>query len=165
MITFSVTRLSALLLLGLLVLSPQPGRAANDPLKSLTWLSGQWVGNDGPTRNEQHFMKPGDGVMLGMRRSMSPRRGADTEFMRIVAEPNGSIVYYGQPMGISTVVGYKLVESGDNMAVFASNEVAYPQRITFNRYGNNVVVAFEGPDGNGGTRSFRWTWKRAGDAP
>ncbi|MFY8094952.1 MAG: DUF6265 family protein [Niveispirillum sp.] len=165
MFTFSVSRLSGLLLLGLLMALPQAGQAANDPLKSLNWLAGQWVGRDGPTRTEQHFMKPGDGVMLGMRRSMSPVRGADTEFMRIVAEPDGSVVYYGQPMGSDSVIPYKLIESGDNMAVFANTDIAYPQRIVFNRYGGNVVAALEGPDGNGGIRRFRWTWQRAGDAP
>lgn len=161
----SVPRLSALLLLGLILALSQPGHAANDPLKSLTWLSGQWVGREGPTRTEQHFMKPGDGVMLGMRRSMSPSRGADTEFMRIVAEPDGSVIYYGQPLGSSAVIPYRLIESGDNMAVFANTDIGYPQRIVFNRYGGNVVAALEGPDGNGGVRRFRWTWKRAGDAP
>lgn len=161
----SFSRVSALLLLGLLVALPPSGQAANDPLKSLTWLSGQWVGREGPTRTEQHFMQPGDGVMLGMRRSMSPSRGADTEFMRIVAEPDGSVTYYGQPLGSNDVIAYKLIESGDNMAVFANTDIAYPQRIVFNRYGGNVVAALEGPDGNGGVRRFRWTWQRAGDAP
>lgn len=165
MSTFSVPRLSALLLLGLLMALPRSGQASSDPLKSLYWLSGQWVGRDGPTRTEQHFMKPGDGVMLGMRRSMSPSRGADTEFMRIVAESDGTITYYGQPLGSNAIIPYKLVESGDNMAVFANTDITYPQRIVFTRYGGNVVAALEGPDGNGGIRRFRWTWKRAGDAP
>ncbi|MFV3128274.1 DUF6265 family protein [Niveispirillum sp. KHB5.9] len=164
MSTFSVPRLSVLLL-GLILALPQAGHASNDPLKSLLWLSGQWVGREGPTRTEQHFMKPGDGVMLGMRRSMSPSRGADTEFMRIVAQPDGSVIYYGQPLGSREVIPYTLIESGNNMAVFANTEHGYPQRIVFNRYGGNVVAALEGPDGNGGVRRFRWTWKRAGDAP
>lgn len=160
-----MSRLFAVLFLGLFLALPQTTRAADDPLKSLSWLSGQWVGREGATRTEQHFTKPAGGVILGMRRSLSTNRGTDTEFIRISLEADGSVIYYGQPLGSPTIIPYTLVEKGENMAIFANTAHDYPQRIVFNRYGTNIVAALEGPDGNGGVRRFRWTWKRAGDAP
>lgn len=159
-----MSRLFAVLLLTLCMAAPAQARA-DDPLKSLSWLSGQWIGRDGVTRAEEHFMKPAGGVMLGMRRSLSTSRPVDIEFIRIVAEPDGRIVYYAQPLGSPHVVGFTLVESGDNMVVFANPDHHYPQRIVYNRYGRNVVAAMEGPDGKGGVRRYRWTWRLAGDAP
>lgn len=160
-----MSRLFAVLFVVLTTLAAIPAHAADDPLKQLAWLSGQWAGREGNARTEQHFMKPAGGVMLGMRRSLSTNRGTDTEFIRIVAEPDGSVVYYGQPLGLANVMPFKLVESGPNTATFVNTSIDYPQRIVFNRYGGVMVAALEGPDGHGGVRRFGWTWKRAGDAP
>ena len=160
-----MSRLFALILLAAAAAMPQTSLAKEDPLTSLSWLSGQWIGRQGPSQAEEHFMKPAGGVMLGMRRSLSTSRPADTEFIRIVAEADGRIVYYAQPLGSPTIVPFTLVESGENMVVFANPEHDYPQRIVYNRYGRNVVAAIEGPDGRGGIRRYRWTWQLAGDAP
>lgn len=160
-----MSRLFAVLFVVLTAFAAIPAHAADDPLKQLAWLSGQWVGREGNSRTEQHFMKPSGGVMLGMRRSLSTSRGTDTEFIRIVAEADGTVVYYGQPLGLANVMPFKLVESGPNTATFVNTSIDYPQRIVFNRYGGVMVAALEGPDGRGGVRRFGWTWKRAGEAP
>lgn len=160
-----MSRPLALLLLAFTLALPLSARASDNPLDALTWLSGQWVGREGANRTEEHFMKPGGGVMLGMRRSLSTTRPPDLEFIRIVAEPDGRIVYYAQPLGHPNVVPFTMIESSDDSVVFANTSHDFPQRILYNRFGNQMVATIEGPDGNGGVRRFRWTWKRAGKAP
>jgi hypothetical protein len=150
------------LLIFLCVLVPRAW--ATEPLESLSWLSGQWLGGEGGKRSEEHYMRPAGGVMMGMSRTLRPGRTPEAEFIRIEADSDGGIAYHAFPKG-QAPTRFPLVENGPNFAVFANPEHDFPQKITYRRQGEILTATIEGSGKDGAVRHLSWSWRFVGEAP
>ena len=148
----------ASLLVALPLALPPPGAAAG--LDDLDWLAGCWQGEGGGGENQECWMAPGGGTMLGVSRVIS-EQGTMFEFLRIAEEGDG-LVYLASPRG-RPAVAFRLVESADGMAVFANPEHDFPQRITYRRDGEALSARVEALR-DGEWRGFDIAWRRASGA-
>jgi hypothetical protein len=87
-------------------------------MSSLSWLSGAWVqkGADGRWA-EEYWTPPRGHIMIGA--GLSGRNGTTRSFehMRIVADGEGRIAFYGMPGG-APAVAFPLVRQEPNLVVF-----------------------------------------------
>ncbi len=150
----------------LIVGLPLPVSAAGlDDLDALAWLAGCWQGEGGGGKNEECWVAPKGGVMLGISRVISEQdavaqegRSKDTmfEFLRIAAHGAG-LAYFASPRGRSAVA-FPLVESGDGFAVFANPEHDFPQRLTYRRDGDAMTARIEAQR-DGEWKGFDVAWR------
>src|SRR5262245_38990069 len=84
-------------LIPLLVLSLFAGPVAAGA-GDLAWLAGHWCGDDNGTLNEEVWLAPRAGSLVGMHRDTRGGRLNGFEFFRIV-EDGGDLVYWAQPGG------------------------------------------------------------------
>ncbi len=149
------------LILSLLALSfALPAAAAElDDLDALGWLAGCWEGRGGGGRNQECWMPPAGGMMLGLSRVIS-ERGTSFEFLRIAAHGEG-LAYLASPRG-KEPVAFQLVESSDGRAVFTNPFHDFPQRLTYRRDGDSMTARVEAQR-EGEWRGFDVAWKRVGD--
>lgn len=151
-------------LLSLLLLLSLPVRGEPVTVEQLSWLSGQWLGQEGERRMEEHYMRPAGGVIVGMSRTVRPGREPEVEFIRIAPGPDGQLAYHAHPLGQSPA-RFPLVESGPGLAVFANPAHDFPQKITYRRTGDRLSATIEGPGKDGKPKQFGWSWTWAGAAP
>ena len=152
--------LSALLPLILAV----PVASAEPVVEDLAWLSGQWLGEEGGRRMEEHYMRPAGGVIVGMSRTVRPDRAPEIEFIRIAPGTDGRLAYHAHPLG-QAPASFTLVESAPGLAVFANPQHDFPQKITYRRTGDSLTAEIEGPGRDGTPKRIGWTWRLAGPAP
>ncbi len=135
------------------------GAAELDDLEALSWLTGCWEGRGGGGRNQECWMAPEGGMMLGVSRVIS-ERGTMFEFLRIAQEGSG-LAYLASPRG-KEAVAFTLVESSEGRAVFANPFHDFPQRIIYRRDGDTMTARVEA-ERDGAWRGFDVTWKRVSD--
>lgn len=154
----------ALSLSSLLLFLCMPVHAAEAVIEDLSWLSGQWVGQEGDRRMEEHYMRPAGGIILGMSRTVRPGKGPQVEFIRIGPDADGHLAYHAHPMG-QAPASFALVESAPGLAVFMNPQHDFPQKITYRRDGDSLTASIEGPGKDGAVKRFGWSWRLAGPAP
>lgn len=153
-----------LLLLSLLLFPALPAAAADATVEDLFWLSGQWLGEEGGRRMEEHYMRPAGGVIVGMSRTVRPERAPEVEFIRIAPGPDGKLAYHAHPMG-QAPASFPLILSEPGLAVFANPAHDFPQKITYRRTGDSLSATIEGPGKDGTVKRFGWSWRLVGPAP
>ncbi len=154
-------KLIPLVAMTLAVVLPMPGAAADlGDLGALAWLAGCWQGEGGGGKNQECWMPPEGGIMLGVSRVFSEQgtvapegrkedtvapegRKEDTmfEFLRIAPHGDGLAVF-ASPRG-KPAVAFPLIESAEGLAVFADPEHDFPQRITYRRDGDKMTARVE----------------------
>lgn len=120
------------------------------------WMSGDWVADSAGRWTEEHWSEPRAGVMLGYSRSGRGSQSREFEFLRIHADTDGVVTYWGQPQG-RTAVAFKLVSSGPTAAVFENQAHDYPTRIAYRRDRTTMTATISGPNGN---NPQSWTYQR-----
>ena len=131
--------------------------AAPPSVSDLAWLAGSWCAESDTATAEEHWVAPHGGVLLGLHRDVRAGRGAFFEYLRIVEE-DGAVVYYASPAG-RPATPFRLVELTGEKAVFANPEHDFPQRIIYERDGDQLKATIEGEVG-GETRASAWRWKK-----
>ena len=126
-------------------------------IEKLIWLSGSWVGTQGDTYTEEHWIEPRGGMMLAVNRTSNGDSGK-FEFLRIQQKKNGSISLLASPAG-RPEIEFEMTETGNNKVVFENAKHDFPQKITYQRNENTMHVRIEAVD-NGRTRKIEWTWQR-----
>ncbi|OYQ32374.1 hypothetical protein CHU95_16355 [Niveispirillum lacus] len=154
----------ALFLAGLLLLAAPTALSAEPVIDDLSWLAGQWVGQDGDRRIEEHYMRPAGGIILGMSRTVRPGKAPEAEFIRIGPDAAGQLAYHAHPLG-QAPASFALIESMPGLAIFANPHHDFPQKITYRRTGDSLTATIEGPVKGGGVKRFGWSWRLAGSAP
>ncbi len=151
-------KLAPFAVLALVVVLPLPVAAA-DPgdLAALGWLAGCWEGRGGGGRNQECWMPPAGGMMLGVSRVMS-QRGTMFEFLRIGAHGEG-LAYLASPRG-KEAVAFTLVEHDDGRVVFSNPFHDFPQRIIYELDGDALTARVEA-ERDGEWRGFDVAWRRA----
>ena len=133
------------------------GAAGPEPpsVDRLGWLAGEWVSESNDRWTEEQWSAPRGGLMLGIGRSGKSDRAMGFEFMRIAAEADGSVIFWGAPGG-QRPVPFRLVEQDDGHAVFENPRHDFPKRVSYRRDGNRLVATVSGA----GDASQSWTYRR-----
>jgi len=136
-------------------------------MRDLVWLSGYWeteqsYPRNGPHWTEEFWSRPARGLMVGLRRE---ERGFDRgrrtlDNMRIEQEHDAIRLY--QTLDPGTVRTYQLVRSSDREAVFENPGPEFPQRLTYRRDGDSVIVMISRMDGSD---QQDWTYRRVPAEP
>jgi Domain of unknown function (DUF6265) len=129
--------------------------AADGPadLGELEWLAGIWVAETGRSWTEERWAPARGGVMLGTSLSGKGEAASGYEFMRIAADGEGRIAFWGAPEG-KPAVPFRLVSAQRGEAVFENPTHDFPTRIVYRRTGSGMTATVSGPDG-----ANRQTWR------
>ncbi|MDX1385586.1 MAG: DUF6265 family protein [Thermoanaerobaculia bacterium] len=136
--------------------APEPvtAAAADAGLAALDWLAGCWEGDGG----EECWLAAGGGMMLGVNRSPEKDGRSGFEFLRIVEEEDGRLVYLASPSGRHPPTPFAAIEVGEQRVVFANPEHDFPRRIAYWLDEDGTLHARVEADGEG----FELLWRRRG---
>ncbi len=134
---------------------PEPAPAT---LADMAWLAGAWVGTRGTSSVEERWGPPRAIVMLGTSSTVKGDRLTAFEFLRIV-ERDGSLVYKAQPGG-NPPTEFVLTEMSDGRFVFDNPRHDSPQRIVYERSGDDALTATIGWIHGGTPTRFEFTRER-----
>lgn len=131
--------------------------ATTSDISSLSWLSGAWTqkGADGRWA-EEYWTPPRGHIMIGAGLTGQGGKTRSFEHMRIVADGEGRIAFYGMPGG-APAVAFPLVRQEPNLIVFENPAHDYPQRISYRLNGKQLIATTSKIDGSS-TES--WTYDR-----
>ena len=139
--------------------APAPAPATPTDVADLGWLAGRWQSVDGDNWVEENWVAPRAGIMLGTSRTGRGEVIAEFEFLRVQAADDGVPSYFGQPRG-RPAVAFRLIHSGPTSAMFENAAHDYPQRIGYQRDGDNLTATISMADGS---NAMSWTYRHAGD--
>ena len=125
-------------------------------VKDLAWLSGVWVAREGDRWTEDYWTPPRGGIMIGAGLTGRGDRAGAFEHMRIMADQDGRVGFYGMPGG-APAVRFPLVKSGRGEAVFENAAHDYPQRIRYRLEAGTLTATVSLLDGS---RAQSWAFKR-----
>ncbi|MCB0826424.1 MAG: hypothetical protein KDC26_09560 [Armatimonadetes bacterium] len=127
-------------------------------LDDLEFLVGHWV-SEREDENEELWMEPKAGIMLGLNRSLRKSGEATYEFLRIELRDD-EIFYVASPKGQATTE-FDLAELGENRAVFTNPEHDFPQRLEYTRDGDILSAQVSGlRDGKPSEFTLTWTLQK-----
>jgi hypothetical protein len=142
---------------------PASRAAAECTVDTLVWLAGSWSAMQGEVRQEEHWMAPRAGVMVGMNRIASGKKLSGFEFFRIEQRADG--VYYVSSPGGRPPTPFKLTECGPRRVVFEKPDHDFPQRVIYRRdHPDTLHARIEGTL-KGTFRSADWAWTRGALGP
>lgn len=120
------------------------------------WLAGSWCGGRGDTRIEEVWLRPGGGLMLGMSRTGGPRR-TEFEHLRIETQ-GGTLVYQAQPQG-RPAVPFTIGRQGADFVEFDNPQHDFPQRIRYQRQGDQLRAEISGPGRDGQLKTIAFDYR------
>ena len=135
--------------------APMAAIGATGDLQRLSWLSGSWSSEDEAPFTEEHWTAPSTNLVLGINRVTSQGFTKHHEQLRIEKRPEG-IYFVASPSGQETTA-FRLIEQGENYAVFENAAHDYPKRITYRRMGDSLAVRIEGEPG---VQVAEWSWRQ-----
>jgi hypothetical protein len=129
--------------------------ASRAELARLQWLAGTWSGESGGVWHQELWLPAKGGTMLGLHHEV--QQGIDRtltfEYLRVEAREEG-VYYVASPMG-RTATAFALDEMGEQSVTFANLEHDFPQRIRYERKGDELLARAEGQ----GSSPLSWRWK------
>lgn len=157
-----MTRLFLTIALFLLApVSSAHAQPAKPSINDLSWLAGCWEANVRGRKVNEHWMKPGGGIMLGMARTVSQGKAAEFEFTQIREDKDGSIYYVAKPSGQAEASFKLVILKNKKMAVFENPQHDFPQRIIYSRLSDGSLFARVEATVNGQLRGIDYPYKRA----
>jgi hypothetical protein len=131
-------------------------------IEGLAWMTGYWKSDERGVVNEECWLAPGSGVMLGLHRDTFEDGRMEFEYLRIMETGNG-VVYYATPRGYETtkftLTAYTN-KDGVRQAVFENPDHDFPRQIRYTLNGDRLTAEAEGQD-DGQTVVEVWTWTRS----
>ncbi len=129
--------------------------ASRAELARLDWISGTWTGEGGGVWHQELWLPAKGGTMLGLHHEV--QQGIDRtlsfEYLRIEAREDG--VFYVASPGGRTSTSFALEELGERMVTFTNPAHDFPQRIRYERKGDELLARVEGV----GSSPLSWRWK------
>ena len=125
-----------------LIAGPTRAAAQQTPnvVNTLSWISGCWQQKSANGRlNEEQWMAPRGGTMLGMARTVRGDSLVEYEQLRI-SERAGKAVYHAMPSG-QPPADFTAAAVSDTLVVFENPQHDYPQRIIYRKRGADSIVA------------------------
>ena len=123
----------------------------------LSFMQGSWCGGSGGATEEEVWLAPRGGLLVGMHRDVRPGRPVAFEFLRIELAPGGT-AYVAQPQG-RPPVRFALSSHGPRFVLFANPAHDFPKRIRYERVDDDTLTA-RVDAGADGDREQRFTWRR-----
>ena len=158
-----MSRSSVLVALMLVTMSSTKAVADGCAVDSLSWMAGSWSATRNGIREEEHWMAPRAGVLVGMNRIASDTKLRGFEYFRIETRADG--VYYVSSPGGQPPTPFKLKECGPGRVVFEKLDHDFPQRVLYRRAHPDTRHARIEGTLKGVLRSSEWTWTRGALAP
>jgi len=131
--------------------------AMSNDLEGLRFMEGDWRGESGKARIEEHWIEAAGGIMLGVSRTIVSGKTVAFEFLRIEAREDG-VFYVAQPNG-RPGTDFKLTKVSAGEAVFENPQHDHPKIIRYRLGDGTLVAEVEGAEGN---QEFRF---RKSNAP
>lgn len=121
-----------------------PAAAGDDPVAGMKWLSGCWASIDGDPGSGEQWMAPAGRSMLGVSRTVRDGTTVAFEFMRIVENEDGKVVFVALPSGQQPTT-FEMISLSENEVVFENPEHDFPQRVIYRLMsGNRLTGRIEG---------------------
>lgn len=123
----------------------------------LHWLAGHWCSTTPSGMfNEEIWLAPRAGSLLGLHRDSKDGKLAGFEFFRIV-EDGAELVYWTQPGG-RPAIAFRAKEIGTDNVSFLKPDHDFPKRITYRRIDADTLLA-RIDDGTDSGKSMEWRWR------
>jgi hypothetical protein len=119
--------------------------ATSNDLEGLRFIEGDWGGESGKTRIEEHWIDAAGGIMLGVSRTIVSGKTVAFEFLRIEARDDG-VFYVAQPNG-RPGTDFKLTKVSAGEAVFENPQHDHPKIIRYRLADDALVAEVEGDEG------------------
>lgn len=127
---------------------------AQKSIDSLSWLAGHWMIEGGSKKQEEYWMAPSGGMMLGLHRDVSAKGRTLFEYMRIV-ERDGGLHFHASPGGkAETIFIADSLAPGFVRFINAAHD--YPQRIEYARDSDGTLRARISDAEGGKLRSWQF---------
>jgi Domain of unknown function (DUF6265) len=122
------------------------GVFAQNAFDKVSWFSGCWIGDVEDAKYEECWTSPLGNFMQGSGRIFKGDKILMREHMTIEKEGDDLVAYilgYGEKLTPEKqgTIGFKLVKSSKNEAVFENPKHDYPQRIVYSKNGKNGLIA------------------------
>lgn len=168
-----VGMLTMLAMLGGSMASCQATRpVARDPVAitsvdQLDWLAGNWIQEsaDGRSINEELWLAPAGGMMLGLNRTIQDGVAVFFEYL-MIREVDSRIAYLAMPGGQYPPTVFPLVDtSAGTTAIFENRDHDFPERIEYRRDGDRLTATLTGRrlETNTQPRVEQWMWRLAAE--
>ena len=99
-------------------------------IDELAWLSGCWAAVDQDVGSTEQWMPPAGGTMLGVSRSVRDGKTLAFEFLRIVEQDDGELVFIASPSGQNTT-SFSMTSFNVREVIFENPDHDFPQRIIY----------------------------------
>lgn len=128
-----------------------------DDVAKLTWMAGSWSQEKDGVVTRETWLTPVGGVMAGAGQTNTPGKKPFISYYRISAEPAGATftaILPGQPP-----TPFVLLPGKDGEATFENKAHDFPQRVIFQRCGEQLCGRIEGMI-QGKLESEEWRYTR-----
>ena len=126
------------------------------------FLSGCWEQKrDNGGWTEECWTDARGGWMIGSGRAGNGDQVLHWEWMRIERGADGSLTFYGAPLG-ADAVGFKAIENDGRSITFVNASHDYPQRVRYMVTDRGVDAEVSLADGG---QPNRWSYRRTAGAP
>jgi hypothetical protein len=149
--------------LAMAVLLVSVAAADNDPtskpptMELFGFMAGHWKSETGGTTNEEIWLAPKAGLMVGTNREVTGD-SAFFEFIRIEWR-DGKPTYVAQPLG-RPPTEFLATSFSDSDAVFENEAHDFPKSITYKRTGPDTLEAEAWGVENGKDKTLKYSWTR-----
>src|SRR3990172_6745240 len=120
--------------------------AMSNDLEGLRFMEGDWRGESGKARIEEHWIEAAGGIMLGVSRTIVSGKTVAFEFLRIEARGGG--VFFVAPPNPKPGTDFKLTKVPAGEAVFENPQHDHPKIIRYRMGDGTLVAEVEGDEGN-----------------
>lgn len=156
-----------LLVAWLISLAPMAVHAADSSaaptLDAVAWMAGCWDNEEAEPGSREQWTAPAGGTMFGVSWTLKGGATGFYEFMILRQTEADELELVALPMGRSQTA-FRMIESGEQSAVFENLENDFPQRIRYWLEGNDHLKARIEGDVQGELRTSDFSMVR-GDCP
>jgi hypothetical protein len=152
------TPMRAVLIAALLALAPAARAATPADVARLAWIAGSWAETStSGTVTRETWLPPLDGAMAGAGQTTRPGKPPLFEFASITAEPAG--VTFTAHVAGQPPTPFVMKPGAEGEAVFENLAHDFPQRVIYQRCGDDLCAAIEGAK-DGKTLRIQWRYQR-----
>jgi hypothetical protein len=123
-------------------------------LESLRWMAGHWRRENAGSLQEEVWLEPLGGCMLGMDRDVRADGKVMFEHMRIQEEDGGGVAFHASLQG-RPPIAFTLTAAAEDDATFERESDSFPARIHYWRRDRVLHCRIDG-----GGRAMEWSWTR-----
>ena len=116
-------------------------------VQRIGWLQGCWRIEAGTRIVEEQWSAPRGGTLLGSARTVRDDKTIEHEFVIVRETADGRLAYEVSPSGRPVTV-FTSISLDDARVVFENLQHDFPQRVSYQRKGSDLLAWIEGPAKN-----------------